>query len=247
MSPQLLEWLMQTVGGSSDHHVTTVVAWHGRLMVLAWAIAVPLAVLLARYFKVMPLQDWPNELDNKFWWRGHRFLNYLAMCMTFFGIVLVFRRSLYSGNLNQLHSGLGWCLVFLTGVQVLSGFLRGTKGGPTSPRLAKDGTILDLYGDHYYMSKRRVLFEWIHKVVGILVVVVAIITITLGLYLADAPRWMLLTLVTWWVGIFSLSIYLQFDGRCLDTYQAIWGIDPSLPGAKFKPIGWGIRRLHPNK
>ena len=242
MSTQLFQWLMQTVSGSTDHHVTLAVAWHGRLMVLAWAIAIPMAVLLARYFKVMPSQNWPHELDNKFWWRGHRFLNYLAVCFTAVGIGLVFGKNYYAGDVHLLHGILGWSLVLLTGVQVLGGWFRGSKGGPTAPRLAEDGTVLDLYGDHYEMSTRRVLFEWVHKFVGLLALIMAIGNIMLGLYLADAPRWMLLSMITWWGVLCWVVIYLQCNGRCLDTYQAIWGTDTALPGARVKPIGWGIRR-----
>ena len=35
---------------------------------------------------------------------------------------------------------------------------------------------------------------------------------------------------------------LQRQGRCIDTYQAIWGPDPRHPGNRLKPVGWGVRR-----
>jgi len=38
-----------------------------------------------------------------------------------------------------------------------AGLLRGTKGGPTTVRMQ---------GDHYDMTPRRILFEYIHKILG---------------------------------------------------------------------------------
>ena len=32
-----------------------------------WAVLLPLGALLARYFKVMPGQRWPDVLDNPRW------------------------------------------------------------------------------------------------------------------------------------------------------------------------------------
>jgi hypothetical protein len=243
MDMQWVEWWMQTVSGRIDHHVTASVAWHGRFMVLAWAIFVPLAVLWARYFKVMPSQDWPRELDNKSWWHGHRWLNYAAVCLTLFGILFIVDGSLYGGVARQWHGFLGWGLVALTLVQVLGGLLRGSKGGPTAPRLADDGTVLDLAGDHYDMSRRRIVFEWVHKFTGLIALAFSLINTVLGLHLTDAPRWMWLALIVWWLVLLATVTQLQRHGKCLDTYQAIWGTDPNLPGAKVKPIGWGIRRL----
>jgi hypothetical protein len=34
----------------------------------------------------------------------------------------------------------------------------------------------------------------------------------------------------------------QRAGRCIDTYQAIWGPDPAHPGNRRPPVGWGVRR-----
>ncbi|MGA7199891.1 hypothetical protein [Roseiarcus sp.] len=51
-----------------------------------------------------------------------------------------------------------------------------------------------------------------------------------------------LVLALWWMTLLGAAITLQRAGRCLDTYQAIWGPDPSLPGNRRKPIGWGVSR-----
>ena len=63
-----------------------------------------------------------------------------------------------------------------------------------------------------------------------------------GLLLADAPRWMPLALGLWWLSLLGLAWQWQKQGRCIDTYQAIWGPDARHPGNHLPPIGWGIRR-----
>ena len=89
------------------------------------------------------------------------------------------------------------------------------------------------------MSPHRLPFERIHKSLGWLTVLSAMAVIALGLLVADAPRWMPLVLLAWWP---ALALRWQGQGRCIDTYQAIWGPDPVHPGNRQRPIGWGVRR-----
>jgi hypothetical protein len=58
-----LTWLLLPLSGSANHELSFWAAWHGRIMVFCWGIVLPLGVLAARFFKVMPLQDWPAVLD----------------------------------------------------------------------------------------------------------------------------------------------------------------------------------------
>jgi hypothetical protein len=46
----------------------------------------------------------------------------------------------------------------------------------------------------------------------------------------------------WWLVLIAGFVWLQRQGRCIDTYQAIWGPDTAHPGNRIKPIGWGIKR-----
>lgn len=52
MRGDLARWLLTPLSGSVHHELPLWTAWHGRFMVAAWAIALPLGVLVARYFKV---------------------------------------------------------------------------------------------------------------------------------------------------------------------------------------------------
>ena len=60
------------MSGASDHAIAMPLAWHGRLMVLAMGLLTPPLIIVARFFKVTPQQDWPRHLDNPFWFITHR-------------------------------------------------------------------------------------------------------------------------------------------------------------------------------
>ena len=211
--------------------------WHARLMVAAWAILLPLGAVAARYFKVTPKQDWPSQLDNRAWWHAHRVLQYAGVVVMLVGTSLVWNlrteTQLMPSTLAACHGYLGWTVVLLGVLQIFSAWLRGSKGGPTEPQLR---------GDHYDMTRHRLGFEALHKGAGWLSVFLAIITIALGLMVADAPRWMPLAVALWWAGLFSASVYLERSGRCVDTYQAIWGPDMKHPGNQRPINGWGMLR-----
>ena len=66
-----------------------------------------------------------------------------------------------------------------------------------------------------------------------------------GLWLANGPVWMWLCLGLWWLVLAMVATVLQRRGWAIDTYQAIWGPDPLLPGNRRAPIGIGIRRPNP--
>lgn len=207
--------------------------WHARLMVAAWAVLLPLGALVARFFKVTAKQNWPQQLDNRSWWNAHRLLQYVGVFIMLTGAVIAWGRGSHATIGSTLHAYLGWSVIALGIVQVLAGWFRGSKGGPTEAQLR---------GDHYDMTVHRLWFERVHKFGGWLAVLLAVATIMLGLIVADAPRWMVVTLVAWWLTLIGVGIYLQRAGRCIDTYQAIWGPDPTHPGNSRRPTGWGVRR-----
>lgn len=210
------------------HELDSAIIWHGRLMVLGWAILLPAGVVIARYFKILPGQQWPRKLDNLTWWYSHLVCQYAGTLVTALAIYLVMTLGLPSDGvgfetIQGVHRIAGWTTIVLLFVQVGFGVLRGTKGGPTE--IAKTGTER---GDHYDMTPRRRMFESVHKSTGYLALVVAQITILLGLKVAAAPLWMTLTLLLWWLVLIGLFLYLQKHHFYVDSYQAIWG--SSKPG-----------------
>lgn len=235
------DWLMSHPAGNLQGP-TFAIAWHGRLMVLSWLVAMPAAVLVARYLKVTPKQDWPQQLGNSFWFIWHRRLSQLTALIALLALALV----LMDQGLAPLVAGhvwLGWLTLVLLGVQIVTAVFRGTHGGPIEPFTGRKKPVEEWPGDHYSMTTRRIIFEWIHKFTGYALIISSVLAIFTGLEHAGAPRWMFLgggLLVLMWTGI---ALRLQSAGRCLDTYQAIWGLDPSLPGnRRRRAIGLGIRR-----
>ena len=228
-----MRWWLIPLSGASSHQLSAAVIWHARLMVLAWAILLPLGAIAARYFKVTPGQDWPRRIDNKAWWHAHRSLQYSGVVLMGLGSAVAWNMGAKATALASWHGYFGWALVALGVVQLLSAWLRGSKGGPTEPHLR---------GDHYDMTRHRLWFEALHKGAGWSAVLLAVLTVILGLITADAPRWMALSLAIWWVSLFAFGLHLERAGRCIDTYQAIWGPDQQHPGNQRRINGWGMRR-----
>jgi Eukaryotic cytochrome b561 len=232
-----MEWLgtilNTTLGGSTDHGIAPWAYWHARCMVLAWGVLMPLGALVARFYKVTPSQAWPRDLDNKAWWHAHRGLQWLGIALMALGLWMAWDHPLLATRLARWHAWLGWAVCLLGALQIAGGIARGSKGGPTDaqPR-----------GDHYDMTPWRVAFERLHKSLGWLALLMAIVVIASGLVVADAPRWMALLLAAWWLALVAAFFVLQRAGRCIDTYQAIWGPDAHHPGNRRAPIGWGVRR-----
>lgn len=216
------EWLLSPIDASRAHEVGFAISWHARSMVLGWGILAPLAVLVARFFKVMPRQDWPRQLDNQTWWRGHWIGQTFVLGLSILGLALVMPPSW--GEMS-LHRWMGYSVLVAVVAQVALGLARGTKGGPTAP--AEDGT---LRGDHYDMTPRRRAFEVAHKTLGYGVLLLAASTILMGLWESNGPRWMWLVLAVWWSTLVLVFGIFQKRGMAVNTYQAIWGTDSVHPG-----------------
>jgi hypothetical protein len=227
------DWLMTPLSGSATHAIDAWTYWHARCMVAAWGVLLPVGALVARYFKVLPRQPWPQRLDHKAWWNAHQLTQWCGAGLMALGLVLAWGQGSGAHPLALLHAWAGWVVAAIGALQLIGCATRGSKGGPTEAALR---------GDHYDMSPRRRAFERLHKALGWLSLLAAMGVIVLGLVVADAPRWMPLLLAAWWLLLAAAALRWQRQGRCIDTYQAIWGPDPAHPGNRLPPIGWGVRR-----
>jgi len=235
------DWLVSPVDSQRAHDIGMALSWHARSMVLAWAVLAPLAILIARFFKVLPWQDWPREVNNHFWWRTHWMAQTAAVALSGLGFGLILVSDQNTGT-ALFHRSAGYSVLALAVLQVASGLLRGSKGGPTDPR--PDGSIR---GDHYDMSPRRVVFEAVHKAGGYLALGIATVAIASGLWRANAPGWMWMTILIWWAALAGVAIRLQSAGRAIDTYQAIWGPDQVHPGNRIRKRRWGTVRIEQDR
>lgn len=221
---------------SRTHDVGFEVSWHARFMVLGWSFLVPIGIFAARFCKVLPGQDWPRRLDSQVWWITHLLAQYTAGLLMVMALYLIWNiRGTHSGSF--MHQFMGWTTISLCGIQYLAGWLRGSKGGPTE--IARTGTVR---GDHYDMTGRRIVFERLHKTVGYICLLASFAAVLSGLWMVNAPNWMWLGLICWWSLIIFAFVKFQKIVGAIDTYQAIWGTDPELPGNKMPPIGFAIKR-----
>jgi len=228
------DWLTSPIDPERIHMVGFAVSWHGRAMVLGWGILAPLAIIIARFFKILPGQDWPRALDSKFWWRSHWMGQCLVLALTVLGFVLVLPSRLSE---MSLHNWMGYGVLAGLAAQVFLGLVRGSKGGPTA--LDANGSPR---GHHYDMTPWRRMFEALHKSIGYGLILLAAATILMGMWKANAPIWMWLALAIWWPMLVLVFGTLQRRGMAVDTYQAIWGDDPAHPGNQMPTPGWGVVR-----
>jgi hypothetical protein len=245
MTAGILYWLLTPISGAGDHAVGEAIAWHGRLMVLAIGLLTPALIVVARFFKVTPQQDWPSQLDNPFWFVTHRRWGHIIGALVAAALLSVLSDRGWISPWRNLHMLAGWAIVALVTIQIIGAWLRGTHGGPLDPFTRQSRPPQQWPGDHYSMTRRRITFEYVHKTGGYVLLALSAVALLSGLIAADAPRWMPIALGTWWVAMLGIFIVLQRAGRCIDTYQAIWGLDPALPGNRRRPIGFGIVRLPP--
>ena len=236
----MIEWLLGPIDPARIHDVGLHVSWHARTMVVAWGVLVPFGVLAARYFKVFPGQDWPGKLDDRRWWHAHRLAHMSAGLLMLAGLWLILSMDSPTESLTPfawLHHAFGWSVICLSVTQFASAWLRGSKGGPTSP--AADGSFS---GDHFDMTPRRLIFEAVHKTGGFLALGLSVPAVLTGLWQANGPRWMWAVLGLWWLALLVVTWVLERSRGAFDTYQAIWGADEQLPGNGKEPIGYAVHR-----
>ncbi|MEM8869237.1 MAG: cytochrome b561 domain-containing protein [Pseudomonadota bacterium] len=232
----MIEWMLAPIDATRAHDVGPHLSWHARIMVVAWGGLVPIGILSARYFKIWPGQHWPAQVDNQNWWVIHRTCQYSAAVLMCVGLWMILNAPPLTIAPGP-HALLGWSVLCLALVQVSSGLLRGTKGGPPP-----DAGAAPEPGDHYDMTVHRRIFEYVHKFIGYVALLLSVAAILTGLYQANAPRWMPLVLSIWWAILGIAFVTFQQRGMTVDTYAAIWGPDARHPGNRRRPIGIGVNR-----
>ena len=237
---QVDAWLTNPIDSSRPHLINETIKWHARFMSLAWSFFFPVAIIAARFYKVLPRQNFPDEIDNQWWWITHRVFVTVGTIAVLIALSLVYFYSNGEVAASSLHRSAGWAALVLLVVQIATGLLRGTRGGPKMPSYSGD-----LRGDHYDMTTRRIIFERIHKSIGYVALACAWLATTAGLWTVNAPLWICLLVLGWWLLMCIFGVWLQLHKRAIDTYQAIWGTDSALKGNQMTSIGIGVHRVEP--
>ena len=231
----IIQWLNTPIDTTRPHTIEPYIAWHARMMVVAWGVLLPVGIIIARFFKITPKQHFPKILDNRFWWHSHIILQTLGGVLAVFAWVYI----LYFGRQRTIpiHEILGWITMTGLVIQLLLGQYRGVSGGPTY------GKNAGIRGDHYDMTRWRYIFEYTHKYLGYILIILSWITGATGMWTVNAPLWMWGGLGGWLCLLMGIFAYLQYRGYAVDTYEAIWGMDRLHPGNQKRVIPFGVRRL----
>lgn len=226
--------LVSTVGFGlmASGTVTSAMAVHAALMLTAWGFLIPVGGVVARYFKVTPGQDFPRVVENLTWWRWHRGLQYTGMAVSMAALGAILLET--GGRFDTLHGRCGLAVLTLGWVQLVSALMRGTKGGPTDTR-ANPEDPSTWRGDHYDMTPKRRAFEAWHKPAGWVVILLANVTVLLGVHLVGTPAWLLFIVACLQVGACLSLVDGRARSRWVDTYASLWGTDLRHPGNRLKP------------
>lgn len=209
-------------GGGVD-----ILQWHMLAMLAAWGGLIPGGIVVARFFKVTPGQDFPRRLDNRLWWDWHRVTHYAGIGIALAGGALMAAQKADHGQ--SAHAMVGLVALAAGALQIVSAWLRGTKGGPTDPR-SDSADPATWRGDHYDMTRRRRLFEAWHKTMGYVALALAFGAAATGLALI-AAGWLAWCVLGAAGAAFAGSLIgLAAWKTPVATYQAIWGTDRRHPG-----------------
>ncbi|MDO4904687.1 MAG: hypothetical protein Q4A16_03920 [Lautropia sp.] len=239
---QIMGWLQQPIRTGYTDPLNEVDCWHGMLMGAGGGVMIPVAVLAARYWKIVPGQDWPRVLNHMAWQRIHAVCGYGAILFLLVGAYLAFQGMSLHVHLRHTHSWAGWSVVLLLVPFIINIVLRGSIGGPGHRKPGQLVHLHDVPGDHYDMTFKRRFFERVHRWLGFGLVVALCFTILTGFWHINVPRWLLLCTGLWWVLLLVMAWRWERQGRAVDGYQARWGPSMAHPGNRIPLLSWGLRR-----
>lgn len=169
---------------------------HGILMILAWAVVLPMGAFLANVLKRRKKSD-----SDSTWFQYHKYFQIagLLIATTSFIIILVHSTAIDDtpGTRSHSHASLGVATMTLGFFQPFNAFLR--------PHPPKEGER---------KSSLRFVWELLHKGLGYSALIMAVITIVFGTMLLPTPTQRLSFQIVygviwahWVIGFFSCSLY----------------------------------------
>lgn len=237
-----LDWLNRPVASGPVESLNVLDLWHAMLMGLAAGVLVPVTVLAARYWKIVPGQDWPRVLNHRGWQIVHTVCGVGAVLCLFVGAYMAFNGMSLDVHLIHPHAWAGWSVISLVVLLLINIALRGSIGGPGRKQARTLVHLHDVPGDHYDMTRRRRIFERLHRLLGYLLVLALAITLLSGFWHANAPRWLWALTLSWWLTLAIVASRWERQGRAVDGYQARWGPGMNHPGNRIPRVSGGLRR-----
>ncbi|KAF1002940.1 cytochrome b561, DM13 and DOMON domain-containing protein At5g54830 [Apium graveolens] len=181
--------LLVSGSAEAEEDLRPVLAVHGFMMFLAWGILLPGGILSARYLK---------HLKGDGWFKIHVYMQYSGLSIIFLGFLFAVAelRGLY---LDSLHVKFGMGAIILACVQPVNAYLR--------PKKSASGEIV---------SSNRILWEYIHVIVGRCSIVVGMAALFSGMkhlgerYDGENVQGVTWALIIWFlIGTFTI-VYLEY-------------------------------------
>jgi hypothetical protein len=144
---------------------TAIIVAHGVVMFLAWGLLAPAGVLVARFTKHVQPADGPSA----FWFTTHRIVQVTSMVLSVVGLVLAIVMVAPGPHFAEAHHIIGVVVVALGLLQPVNACCRPAKM-PGKKR----------------QSLGRTAWEWLHKGSGYAALLLAVVTVFLGLQEAQA-------------------------------------------------------------
>ncbi|KAK2981701.1 hypothetical protein RJ640_013099 [Escallonia rubra] len=181
--------LLMRGSSEAEEDLRPVLAVHGFMMFLAWGILLPGGILAARYLK---------HVKGDGWFQIHVYLQYSGLAIVFLGFLFAVAelRGLY---FDSLHVKFGMMAMLFACVQPLNAYLR-----PKRPANGEE------------VSSKRVIWEYIHVIVGRCAIVVGIAALITGLkhlgdrYDGENVRGLSWALIIWFLIGALTVLYLEY-------------------------------------
>lgn len=199
----------EAVSASSDGGLNTNIIVHGTLMTLAWILFAFVGLFTARYMR----EVWePKQLmGTKAWFAVHRTLMTITVLLTVAGTVVIFVRVKGWSSNAGVHPYFGIVVLALALAQPIMAAFRPHPGEP-----------------------RRNVFNWAHRIVGTLALILGVVSIYFGLNtdqvrLGSKGLWAVVTFYIAEFLVFLFEVYLIMSKRKREKRSAPIGTVSGIP------------------
>jgi len=199
----------EAVSASSEDGINTNIIVHGTLMTLAWILFAFVGLFTARYMR----EVWePKQLlGTKAWFAVHRTLMTITVLLTVAGIVVIFVHVKGWSSGAGVHPYFGIVVLALALAQPIMAAFRPHPGEP-----------------------RRSIFNWVHRCVGTLALILGVVSIYFGLNtnqvgLGDKGLWPVITFYIAEFLVFLFEVYLIISKRNREKRSVPMGTARGIP------------------
>ncbi|PIA45760.1 hypothetical protein AQUCO_01600185v1 [Aquilegia coerulea] len=189
MSSRPIRVLLLRGSAEAEQDLRPVLAVHGFMMFVAWGILLPGGILAARYLK---------HLKGDGWYQIHVYLQYSGLAIVMLGVLFAVAE-LRGFFFDSVHVKFGVTAIFLVCVQPVNAYLR-----PKKPANGEE------------VSSRRILWEYLHVIVGRSAIVVGVAALISGMkhlgdrYGGENAKGLNWALISWFIVIALVVLYLEY-------------------------------------